>query len=148
MCSILSKLFFAVRLQNCTLNVMKYWKNTIRRTDSYRDNTVKRSLFFKQSERLSTAASKVSSASITYPYQCRRLSILAKTFKTVTFKTLQVIKGTGTYWKPIISPDKTPTFTSKPLPITLKCHHKCVLSSSLNDLWRYARRAHISSRGW
>lgn len=37
----------------------------IKETDSYRDNTVKRSLFFKQSDRLSTVASNVSSASIT-----------------------------------------------------------------------------------
>lgn len=126
MSSVLWKLFSQCR----TAHLMSWniEKNTVRRTDSYRDNTVKRSLFFKQSDRLSTAASKVSSASITYPYQ-ERLSILTKTFKKVTFKNLQFIKGTDTYWKPVISPEKTPTFTSKPLPWTL-CHYKRVLFSA------------------
>lgn len=77
MSSVLSKLFYAVRLQNWTLNIIRHWKkkkDIVRRTGSYRDNTVKRSLFFKQSDRLSTAASKVRSASITYPYQCNHFN--------------------------------------------------------------------------
>lgn len=147
MSSVLSKEFFTIRLQNCTLNVMKHWKNTVRRLDSYRDNTVKRSLFFKQSERLSTAASKVSRASITYPYQCRRLSILTKTFKKVTFKSLQFIKGTGTYWKPIISPQKTPNIHIKVTALNIKMSLQMCFIFCLWMIYEGMQEGHISHQG-
>lgn len=87
------KSFYAVRLQNGT----QYYENLkkkyiVRGTGSYRDNTVKRSLFFKQSDRLSTAASKVSSASITYPCQCMQLAISTKILEIVNIQNDTVHK--------------------------------------------------------